>query len=359
MKNISVIFDIGSSKIRIVAVKNSNDESKILYYNEVAYEGFYDGEFFESEELQTYFENLYAGLKNIIKNVPSVCFVGLPNEFLYLECKKITKKFSSPTKLSNLEILDLYKVDDKRLIDNYELISFSAMRYNIDGKDCIRPLNLIAKTIQLEASFIYAKSHIVTLIKNIFKNVGFEKVEFLCTTLGIGFLKDLSIKPKIIVDVGHLTTNVAVIKGEGAMLLSGFSLGAGHITEEIMDKCKLNYEQAELIKKKVLLTLSENSDECYIIQTPTHNFSCGISLVNKIVLEVLENISNILSELLVDFDEIDINLVGDGISKFKDIDKVLSSILNRKVKILNIDKAIYKAYPASICGLIELVKDIV
>lgn len=362
------IIDVGSSKIALFACATYAGITKIIAEEDVLYDGYMDGEFLSPEVLETVLSNMLDGMfVKMRKPIRSVT-VGVPAEFCKVACKRISRQFISSKKITNSDLLDLFE-NNKSFGDSEEfsVINYSAMQYVLD--DSVKTHNPVGKrTAQLtmDASFVLAKNSFIKTFKTLLTTYGVQDIEFISTALGQAFEcgKRLEItKPFAVVDVGHISTSVCVFKGEGIALLSSFTMGGGHISSDIMQVLGMSFKEAELIKRKVILTVESNKNEYYQVCSHGSLIKAPINITNQIVRSRIELIAKAIGRVLeVDdiFTDIDVYITGDGIANFKGVKSVIKGITGfNTYKYQNpLDNSKGK-YQTSKTGLASLAKIIV
>jgi len=141
-------------------------------------------------------------------------------------------------------------------------------------------------------------------------------------------------RPIAIIDVGHISTGVCVYKGEGIALLTSFAMGGGHVSSDLMQVLKLSFKDAELIKRKVILSIESTKNEYYEICSKGNLIKAPINITNQVVKSRIEMIAKIVKDILtIDevFKDIDIYLTGDGIANFKGVKNILKDITGLNV----------------------------
>ncbi|MBQ8431165.1 MAG: rod shape-determining protein [Clostridia bacterium] len=364
MKNLKFLLDVGSSKICLYACTTFKSSSVIVASSEQLYDGFMDGEFFEPTQITDVVQKLIADMSAKLKVRIKKVYVGVPSEFSICVCKRKVRKYLNVVKLNSNIVLELFDdVQEFEKDKGYKLISFSPMQYQLDsGFKTIHPEGKRSSQVVLDASYILVKQSFINTFDKVLRNLSVKEIEYVSTILGQALVvnKDEdSLTPVAIVDVGHITTSVAIIKGEGLALLSSFSLGGGHITADIMQLLKKSFKDAETIKRKVALTIKPKKDEKYIINNGVETISSHIQITNDIVRSRIENIAQIVANILdIDkaFSDIKIYLTGDGIAKFKGVTNILEQVTKRKVEEFKVpfDNSQEK-FQTSKIGLAELV----
>jgi cell division ATPase FtsA len=99
----------------------------------------------------------------------------------------------------------------------------------------------------------------------------------------------------------------------------------------------LSYNDADIIKRKVCLTIQSKKDEKYVVYNNSKPVKALINITNDVVNARIENIANVVSKVLdknKDFKDLPIYLTGDGMCNFRGVINVFESATNRKVNIL-------------------------
>lgn len=339
LNKLKYILDIGSSSLRLLAVSKFAGKQRIVAEDCVLYDGFMDGEFLSEDELEQDFNTLIEGMTQKIKKPISSIVVGVPSEFCICVCKRISRKYVGLHKITDNDLVSLYQSNANfGDSEDYSLISFSPMQCVLDDEyKTLSPVGKKSSSLVLDASYILAKNSFINLIKEKFKKLGVENVEFVSAALGQAMncepVKDDK-KPIAVVDVGHITTSVCVYKGEGLALLTSFSMGGGHISSDLMQVIGLNFKSAELIKRKVILTIESRKNEHYEVCYKGNLIKAPINMTNQVVKSRIEIIAKIIKDILsIDevFSGIDIYLTGDGIANFKGVKNIIKDVTGLNV----------------------------
>ena len=367
MKNLTFIFDIGSSKISLLACSVKKGKTIIITSIDKLYDGFMDGEFFSAHDLPTVFKELINEMQERLSCKIDSVYIGVPSEFCACVCKRVTRNFVPSKKLSDADIQALFDgINDFPNNKDYTVISFSPLEYDIDGVKTLQPTNKKISNFIMDCCYVLVKKDFITIIEQSLDEFNLD-IEYMSTSLAQAHLcmKDMNntMSPIAIVDVGHITTSVAIAKGEGLMMLSSFSLGGGHITADLMQVRNLSFNDAELIKRKVSLTIQSKKDEKYSVYTKGKSVNALISITNEVVNARLEHIAKIINKVLEQnpiFNDIPVYITGDGVCNFRGIKNLLEVVLNRPVYMF---KTIYNdgnnQYQTSKLGLSRLVGELV
>ena len=368
LNRVKYIMDIGSSCLRLLAVSKYANKPRIVAEESVLYDGYLDGEFLSPEKLEENFIQLIQNMQTKMRKTISNLIIGVPNDFCVCVCKRISRKFEGLHKVTESDLQDLYETNagfgDS---EEYVLINYSPMQYVLDDNFItLSPVGNKTHSLVLDASYILARRDFIELVSNKFHDLGFKEIEFISTSLGQAMncepVKENK-KPIAIVDVGHITTNVSVYKGEGMALMSSFSMGGGHISSDLMQLLNLSFKDSELIKRKVILTIESPKNEYYEICSKGKIVKAPINITNQIVKSRIEMIAKVVNNILeIDeiFKDIDIYLTGDGLANFKGAKSILKEITGLEVYDYKIPFDISnEKYQTSKMGLVVLANEAV
>ncbi len=229
-----------------------------------------------------------------------------------------------------------------------------------DNVTTLYPIGQKTTSIVLDVSYVLAKRKFYNMMGEKLTGLGIKEIEFISTSLGQAMKCEpkQKNKPFALIDVGHITTNVSVYKGEGLALMSSFSMGGGHISSDLMQLLNLSFKNAELIKRKVILTIENNKNEHYEVCSKGSLIKAPINMTNQIVKSRIEMMAKVIKNILTmndTFKDIDIYLTGDGLSNFKGARNILKDITGFNVYEYKIpfDSSTGK-YQTSKMGLAEL-----
>lgn len=368
MKKIEYILDVGSSKISLFAFSAVKNNPVILASSEELYDGFMDGEFFEPTQITDVIQKLMMDLSLKLNVKIKKVYVGVPSEFSVCVCKRKVRKYVNVQKITSSKVEELFDgIDEFKGTDGYKLITASPMQYQLDsGLKTLNPEGKRSSQVIMDGSYILVKNSFIERFDKVLHNLGVEIVEYVSTILGQALLCINSLEPLspiAVVDIGHITTSVAIIKGEGLALLSSFSLGGGHITADIMQLLQKSFKDAELIKRKVSLTIKPQKDEKYIINNGGEIVSSHIQITNDIVKSRIENIAQIIDNVL-DIDEafknIPIYITGNGICNIRGAINILEQVTKRKVMEFKVPfDNTNERYQTSKLGLAEIISRLI
>ena len=227
----------------------------------------------------------------------------------------------------------------------FTVINKSVIYYEIDGmRRVIDPVGIKAKSVTGFVSFILARKAFTSMFKSIFAELKIMVKGFICANLAEGlYLFDAKTRDRysILVDVGYITTNVAVFRGNGLLSLNSFSMGGGFITADLAECLKISFNEAERIKHKIVLGWKAGVRDVYEIDgADGYIQTYSASAVNEISTDRIEMICDYIQKCfdscvyaLPDF--LPVNITGGGFNFIKGIKPIVANKLKRKINFLS------------------------
>jgi cell division protein FtsA len=366
MRDSMVIMDIGSSSIvTLVGGNGVNGTFNIYGKGEVSYAGFQNAEFLEPESLKFAIANSisYAESESDLKITD--LYLGVPGEFCTCVTKTVDLNFPKHKKINRFDVENIYKIGANFETNEYTLINKSVIYFDIDGvKRVIDPVGLKAKKITGQISYILAQNTFLKQMRSIFSELKINVSGLVSSVLAeCLYLFEPSVRDKyvLLADCGYITTNVALSRGNALLFLNSFSMGGGYITSDLSQCLKINFNEAERLKRKVVLGWNATQSDTYEIEGDEYLLTYSAKATNEIVSDRVEMIAEYIQMCLdrCDYDLPDflpLYVTGGGLSSIKGIGQVLSKKLNRQVIILSQQNLNFiKPYDSSEEGLLNLV----
>lgn len=342
MKDFELVFDIGSSKLRaMVAGKGVNGTITTKGYIEYDYDGFYEGRFLNQEKLDSLFRQALSDLDfNVGKN--SKLYIGVPAEFSSVTATSATINFGDRRKIKQADIDAMfYSAGEKAKGENVEIVSVNPISFTIDdSRLSYDPVGEIASSLSAKLSIIYAGREFISLFNSIVAGLGFSSVEYisepLCEAL---FLIDKEDREdlNLMIDVGDLTTSIAIVKGQGLAHLSSFSMGGAFITNALSEAFDLSLTEADRLKRMVVLSLKGKATDFYELTTDLGKvIKISMNEANAVVGYIIDTIGSAISKCVQLFSSdyisfLPVYLSGGGITKIKGGRDYLAKCLGRNI----------------------------
>ena len=338
------ILDFGSQKITVLqGSRDVNNSINIRGKYSENYEGFIDGEFIEPKKLETVVFSCLTHLTEFSMGKPKILTIGVPTEFCYCMCKTVKKTFQNTKKITRKDIDFLYK-SAFTAIKDHTLINQDSVYYVLGENNKVKnPIGCLDSKITACLSFILADNTFIAQVSRILLKFGIEKFNFVSSTYAQSlYLFDEEERNKyvLMVDCGYITTSVSLLRGNGILNLSSFSLGGGHIIADLSRCLKIPFESAQTLLKKIVLSIEPDDNDTYDIMVDKKVIPISMKVANAIVESRIEVIAqgiqksfNLWQYNFPDF--IPIHLTGGGISFIKGGKDVLSRVLGKNVEIIS------------------------
>lgn len=346
-KNAVAIVDVGSNSIvTMIGGYGVNDTFNVCGKGEIFYAGFQNAEFLEPE-------NLKFAIANSVSNAEISCdkkiyelYIGVPGEFCTCITKTINLNFPKYKKITAFDVQNIFDTGNNFDSDPiYKVINKSVIYFEIDGaKRVIDPVGLKAKTLTGVVSFVLARKSFLEMFRSIFTELKIEIAGFISANLAEGlYLFDPKVRDKysILVDVGYITTNVAVFRGNGLLSLNSFSMGGGYITADLSECLKISFNDAEKMKHKLILGWRAGQGEVYEVDgADGHIHTYSASAANEIATDRIEMICDYIIKCLDNCvyalpEFLQVSFTGGGFNFLQGIKPIIANKLKRKVNLIS------------------------
>jgi cell division protein FtsA len=339
------IMDIGSKEIRTVVLKTKkNNQFGVISHISNDYAGYMAGEFLEVDKLKQVISQSVLKAQKASKFSFKQLSVALGGEFLLIKTIQAEKIFPARKKMSQLD-LDGFIESQNLLKENnsYVLIGCNPISYLIDEqKVSINPVGKKMFSLKAELSYVYADKKIIEVLNAIFQELGMYTVSYIAapfaefkSLLNENVRKDNT----VIVDVGYISSHILIGRQNGILNLNSFNIGGAHIMADLAEIIKIDYVQAEHLKKNAVLTLAEDSIGGYEVFLKSQFYEVPAKIVSDIIKSRIDQIAdlvkNVISNAKIDYpDYLPLFLTGGGISMIKGAKEYLQKCLGRPVEVL-------------------------
>ncbi len=349
-KNIFTVIDVGNSKVSCLIgtpVKTNNVQIKALGFGQHASIGMSNGQVTDMKEIANSIARAVEGAEtmagfNINKIVCNISG-GRP----------ITKIIRNKLKIENGrvakgDILRLLKFKKSYMIDNYEILSSSVIKYYLDNNTCVdNPIGIYTNTLTVEMNYTYGQK---SLIKNLSSAVNLchlsvEKF-FICPEASGAstMIQDERTNGAVIIDLGANITSVGVFLNNKIIFSDSIPIGGLHITSDIVRGLGTKSEDAEKIKILHGSTLSHETDEYINLDIPIISDQGDIitqkipkamltAIIKPRVEEIFELIQERLDQLTRNSNYINKVILCGGGANLNNIRELASSFFKSNVRI--------------------------
>jgi len=343
-KKSATILEIGSSKLKVMVVcPGINDTFIVKSSAEVAYEGYFQGEFVDLNNFKEALRKLFGSIDYRKRRYNKKVYVGLPAEFLTVNSAQVSTNFRHMKKIKQYDVDYLFSSACEKVNNGEnEVISVSPISYMLDddGISLADPIGKKAISITADISIILAKRELIEMFNEIFFNMDFERIEYISETLSQAkFVIPNEDREELcmLIDCGHLTTSVSFVQGDGLLDTKTFSVGGGHISGDLSEIFELTYRDAEKFKSQVVLSLQGGFNDKYeFIDEAGTLQKINLNEANNTVAYRIEEIGKILEQSINEIPSnlasyMPIYLVGCGLSSIKGAKNFLAKYLGKNI----------------------------
>lgn len=358
MKNESVaVLDVRSYEIAFfLGSKGVNDTFVLGGSHTQPYEGFCTEGFFDEESFRRAVVAAITCVRQNYEGIIGEIFVGVPTAFISLQTKGHTLSFPRKRKISSPDIDMLYESGLNELLPQKQCIRRSNMYFTLgDNRKYFAAEDLFGVPTSLlkgALSYYFIDDGFYNLANSVLKDLGFEKVRFLPTSLA----QALYLLPEkrrdgyaFLLDIGFLTTSVSVVYGNGIVHEETFDCGLATALVALMQELEVDDILAREILSatdvsggnvpKDMLWTSEKGDVSFPVQK--------INDIVKCALDVLcENVENFFEKHYRERTSValavnPVSLTGEGILDIAGASEHISKRLNRLTEIVTPDLPYY------------------
>ncbi len=337
-----VVLEVGSSQLRVIVARPGLNNS--LFVKDLAvknYDGYYQGEFVEPSKLAPVMFDLFNFIDFVRNKYYKKIFVALPAEMtnVQLASSSINVEGLGKVTKNDLDLLNAQALE-KIKSPEVEIVSSSSLGYFVDDVKMIDPIGKKGRNLSAEFSIITCQTKLIKSFNSILADLGFINVEYISEPLASA----LCVVPEeereegaLVVDVGHLSTSVAYVKGNGLTSLTSFSIGGGHVTSDLSEAFDLSFENAERLKKMVVISVEAQPLDYYDLITAEGKVERVLQDdANKVVSYRLETIASAINQCLIMqgvslVNYMPIYLIGGGVSKIKGGKDFLAKCISKNI----------------------------
>ena len=339
--NFIAILDFGSSKVTCMAATKVAGRSDFVIraVGQSAYNGFDDNSWYEPETISFAVTDAISQVEKKMDSPIKEIFVGVPGVFCATVTSEASVTFHSKKKIDGDDIQELIKKADIFDVgpDNIPM-GGKPVYFILDGAlKTFDPVGSVASKLTALVSFSFMKNYFRNSVSPVLLQKGIKKVtymntcdaetQFIAQTMG---LTDYC----IVVDVGHITTNVMLSGGKSLLFSRTFSLGSGYLASDLCQVEGCEYKVAMATLEKINFSLEFREGDTYNVN--------GVALDAKRTNEILKaRIGQIADYIIKSFQYCDkeipyntpVILTGGGLTYLRGGAYVLSTFLGKNVKV--------------------------
>lgn len=339
--NFVAILDFGSSKVTCMAATKVAGRSDFVIraVGQSAYNGFDDNSWYEPETISFAVTDAISQVEKKMDSPIKEIFVGVPGVFCATVTSEASVTFHSKKKIDGDDIQELIKKADIFDVGSDNIpMGGKPVYFILDGAlKTFDPVGSVASKLTALVSFSFMKNYFRNSVSPVLLQKGIKKVtymntcdaetQFIAQTMG---LTDYC----IVVDVGHITTNVMLSGGKSLLFSRTFSLGSGYLASDLCQVEGCEYKVAMATLEKINFSLEFREGDTYNVN--------GVALDAKRTNEILKaRIGQIADYIIKSFQYCDkeipyntpVILTGGGLTYLRGGVYVLSTFLGKNVKV--------------------------
>lgn len=339
--NFVAILDFGSSKVTCMAATKVAGRSDFVIraVGQSAYNGFDDNSWYEPETISFAVTDAISQVEKKMDSPIKEIFVGVPGVFCATVTSEASVTFHSKKKIDGDDIQELIKKADIFDVGSDNIpMGGKPVYFILDGAlKTFDPVGSVASKLTALVSFPFMKNYFRNSVSPVLLQKGIRKVtymntcdaetQFIAQTMG---LTDYC----IVVDVGHITTNVMLSGGKSLLFSRTFSLGSGYLASDLCQVEGCEYKVAMATLEKINFSLEFREGDTYNVN--------GVALDAKRTNEILKaRIGQIADYIIKSFQYCDkeipyntpVILTGGGLTYLRGGAYVLSTFLGKNVKV--------------------------
>lgn len=339
--NFIAILDFGSSKVTCMAATKVAGRSDFVIraVGQSAYNGFDDNSWYEPETISFAVTDAISQVEKKMDSPIKEIFVGVPGVFCATVTSEASVTFHSKKKIDGDDIQELIKKADIFDVGSDNIpMGGKPVYFILDGAlKTFDPVGSVASKLTALVSFSFMKNYFRNSVSPVLLQKGIRKVtymntcdaetQFIAQTMG---LTDYC----IVVDVGHITTNVMLSGGKSLLFSRTFSLGSGYLASDLCQVEGCEYKVAMATLEKINFSLEFREGDTYNVN--------GVALDAKRTNEILKaRIGQIADYIIKSFQYCDkeipyntpVILTGGGLTYLRGGAYVLSTFLGKNVKV--------------------------
>jgi cell division protein FtsA len=364
----SSILDFGSGKLTVlVGARGVNGSINLLGTGEAQYGGFMNGEFLEPEKLKEAIAYAINNAETTSRIRIKQLFVGMPGEFTAAVVNDANLNFAKKRRVCTGDVDELFAIGRENIEgDNvYEIINQGAVYFQTDDdRQTVTPEGLTTGKLSARLSYVLGERRFIELVRRILTELDIKDTEFVSGTLAEAlylFTPEQRDRCALLLDVGYITSTLALARGDGLVNLQSFSLGGAHITGDLMTVLEMaEFGDAERLKRKIILSLDVTDEDVYEITVKDARATFPAAKVNEIASDRIKMIADVVNRCLLlkesDYPKyIPLHLTGGGLAYIKGGKELLAKLINKPVELVTSNQPMLnRPYLSSPLGVLNM-----
>lgn len=303
-KDIIVAIELGSSAIRGIAGRKEADGSKqILAIEQERISGIIRrGVIYNIDKTKTAIERIKERLSEKLGVNITRAYVGIAGQSVHTENNRVKRQMDQRIKVSQELVDSLMDENHNTQYNDREILEVIPQEYNLGINNDIDPVG--TQTDQIEGRFmnVIARTQLQESIRRCMREAGLEVVELFTTPLVLAdsLLPDTEKRSGCaLIDLGAETTTVSIFTKNILRHLVTIPLGGNNITNDIAALKKVEFDEAEKLKKKygAALIVKESSEDYKSINISNDRKVDELELKQIVSARTEEIIANIWNQI--------------------------------------------------------------
>lgn len=343
MKNDYVaILDFGSGKITCMAASKLSDNGEFIIkaVGQSAYSGFDDKTFYEPQLLDGAINQAISNVEGKIKSTIREIYVGVPGTFCTLATSEASITFHSKKKIDPDDVQEVVKkADIYKAPDDFLALEGRPAYFMLDGvMKKFDPVGMIANKLTGLVTFSFVRKYFCNCIAPVLSQRGIRRIHYInACDAQAAYIANAMFNEAytIIIDIGYITTNVALSAGRGVVFQKAFALGSGYLASDLCQVLGCDFKFAMSILEKVNLNLDIQQGDAYSIDGKM----IDAAQTNSVLKARINQIADYVIKSFGMYDRRDIPadtsvvLTGGGLAYLRGGVDCLSGFLNKPVKL--------------------------
>ncbi len=339
--NLVTVLDFGSSKITCMAAAKvaGKDDFVIRAVGRTEYNGFDEHDWYELETIYPSICDAIAQVEKKIGTSVKEIFVGVPGAFCATATSEASVTFHSKKKIDSDDVKEVVK--KANIFDSgteYSAMTGKPVYFILDGAlKTFEPIGSVASKLTALVSFSFMKNNFRNSVSDALSRKGIKKITYINTCDAQSqFIAQNALQTDycIVVDVGHITTNVMLCGGKSLLFSKTFALGSGYLASDLCQVEGCDFRTASAALEKVNLSLEFHDADVYNVGGRTFD----AKRTNEILKSRIEQIANYIIKSFQYCDkEIPFNtpivLTGGGLTYLRGGVHTLSTFLGKNVTV--------------------------
>lgn len=339
--NFVAVLDFGSSKITCMAATKVAGKSDFIIraVGQTTYNGFDENEWYEPDTVATAVNDAVSQVEKKIGTNVKELYVGVPGAFCATATSEASVTFHSKKKIDADDVREVVK--KANIFDagtEYSAMVGKPVYFILDGVlKTFEPIGSVASKLTALVSFSFMKNYFRNSVSTILSQRGIKKVTYLNTCDAESqFVVQNNVQTDycIVLDIGHITSNVMLCGGKSLLFAKSFALGSGYLASDLCQVEGCDFKTAMAALEKVNLSLEFRDSDVYNV----NGRAFDAKRTNEILKSRIEQIANYIIKSFQYCDrEIPYNtpivLTGGGLTYLRGGAYALSSCLGKNVTV--------------------------